>query len=67
MEDEEIINLIKKYTEPHLIPGNKMIYSLFHFLLFIENIVIKPLLHQYDIKKIRKIQLKYFLNNIINK
>ena len=32
IEEEEIINLIKKYTEPHLIPGNKMRYSLFHSL-----------------------------------
>ena len=64
MEDEEIINLVKKYTEPHLIPGNKMRYSLFHSLLFIENIVRKPLLHQYDIKKNKKESTKIFFNEI---
>ena len=64
MEDEEIINLVKKYTEPHLIPGNKMRYSLFHSLLFIENIVRKPLLHQYDIKKNKKESAKIFFNEI---
>ena len=64
IEDEEIINLVKKYTEPHLIPGNKMRYSLFHSLLFIENIVRKPLLHQYDIKKNKKESAKIFFNGI---
>ena len=64
MEDEEIINLVKKYTEPHLIPGNKMRYSLFHSLLFIENIVRKPLVHQYDIKKNKKESAKIFFNEI---
>ena len=64
IEDEEIINLVKKYTEPHLIPGNKMRYSLFHSLLFIENIVRKPLLHQYDIKKNKKESAKIFFNEI---
>ena len=64
MEDEEIINLVKKYTEPHLIPGNKMRYSLFHSLLFIENIVRKPLIHQYDIKKNKKESAKIFFNEI---
>ena len=51
IEEEEIINLIKKYTEPHLIPGNKMRYSLFHSLLFIENLIRKPLHEKYDPKK----------------
>ena len=64
IEDEEIINLVKKYTEPHLIPGNKMRYSLFHSLLFIENIVRKPLIHQYDIKKNKKESAKIFFNEI---
>ena len=64
IEDEEIINLVKKYTEPHLIPGNKMRYSLFRSLLVIENIVRKPLIHQYDIKKNKKESAKIFFNEI---
>ena len=63
IEEEEIINLVKKYTEPHLIPGNKMRYSLFHSLLFIENLVRKPLQEKYD-KKTKKESAKVFFNEI---
>ena len=51
IDEEEILQLVKKYTEPHLIPGNPMRYSLLHSLLFIENLVRKPLQEQYDTKK----------------
>ena len=64
IEEEEIINLIKKYTEPHLIPGNKMRYSLFHSLLFIENLVRKPLQEKFDPKKNKKDSTKLFFNEI---
>ena len=64
IEEEEIINLVKKYTEPHLIPGNKMRYSLFHSLLFIENLVRKPLQEKYDPKKNKKESAKIFFNEI---
>ena len=50
IDEEEILQLIKKYTEPHLIPGNLMRYSLFHSLIFIENFVRKPLQEKYDSK-----------------
>ena len=67
VDEEEILELIKKYTEPHLIPGNLMRYSLFHSLLFIENIVRKPLQEQYDSKSSRKEIseiTKHIFNNI---
>ena len=64
IEEEEIIDLVKKYTEPHLIPGNKMRYSLFHSLLFIENLVRKPLQEKYDVKKSKKESAKMFFNEI---
>ena len=64
IEEEQIINLIKKYTEPHLIPGNKMRYSLFHSLLFIENLIRKPLQEKYDPKKNKKESAKVFFNEI---
>ena len=51
MDEEEILKLIKKYTEPHLIPGNPMRYSLFHSLIFLENLVRKPLQEKYDIQQ----------------
>ena len=63
IEEEEIINLVKKYTEPHIIPGNLMRYSLFHSLLFIENLVRKPLQQKYD-KKNKKESAKIFINEI---
>ena len=62
IEEEEIINLIKKYTD--LIPGNKMRYSLFHSLLFIENLIRKPLQEKYDPKKNKKESAKVFFNEI---
>ena len=54
IDDEEILNLIKKYTEPHLIPGNPMRYSLFHSLIFLENMVRRPLQEKYDYKEAKK-------------
>jgi len=51
MDEEEILKLVKKYTEPHLIPGNPMRYSLFHSLIFLENIVRKPLQEKYDLQQ----------------
>ena len=54
MDEEEILQLINKYTEPHLIPGNLMRYSLFHSLIFIENFVRKPLQEKYDSKTTKK-------------
>ena len=64
IDEEEIIDLLKKYTEPHLIPGNKLRYSLFHSLIFIENLVRKPLQEQYDNKKSKKESAKIFFNEI---
>ena len=64
IDEEEIIDLVKKYTEPHLIPGNKLRYSLFHSLIFIENLVRKPLQEQYDSKKSKKESAKIFFNEI---
>jgi len=64
IDEEEIINLVKKYTEPHLIPGNKMRYSLFHSLIFIENLVRKPLQEKYAPKKNKKESAKIFFNEI---
>lgn len=67
IDEEEIIELIKKYTEPHLIPGNQMRYSLLHSLLFIENIVRKPLQEQFEEKS--KVEMaekaKIIFNDII--
>ena len=54
VDEEEIIKLIKKYTEPHLIPGNPLRYSLFHSLMFLENIVRRPLQEKYDKNKSKK-------------
>ena len=66
IDDEEILKLVKKYPEPHLIPGNPMRYSLLHYLLFIENIVRKPLQEQYDKKEKKEIseKAKLILNDI---
>ena len=64
IEDEEIINLLKKYTEPHLIPGNKMRYSLFHSLIFIENLVRKSLQEKFNEKKTKKESAKAILGDI---
>jgi len=54
IEEEEILDLVKKYTSPHLIPGNPMRYSLLHSLLFLENLVRKPLQEKYDNQKPKK-------------
>ena len=67
VDEEEILKLIKKYTEPHLIPGNPMRYSLFHSLIFLENIVRRPLQEKYDSKKSKKEigeKAKIILNDI---
>jgi hypothetical protein len=64
IEEEEIIDLVKKYTEPHLIPGNKMRYSLFHSLIFIENLVRKPLQEKFNEKKTKKESAKAILGDI---
>ena len=67
VDEEDILKLIKKYTEPHLIPGNSMRYSLFHSLIFLENIVRKPLQEKYDNKKSKKEigeKAKVLLNDI---
>ena len=67
IEEEEILELVQKYTEPHLIPGNLMRYSLFHSLIFIDNIVRKPLQEQYDSQTSKKEiseKAKHFLNGI---
>ena len=48
IEDEELQNIISKYTNNHIISGNPMRYRIFHSLTFLENIVRKPLLEQYD-------------------
>ncbi len=41
-------NIIKKYSQKHVIPGNKLRYSLTHSLLFIENIIRKPLREKHE-------------------
>ena len=67
VDEEEILKLIKKYTEPHLIPGNAMRYSLFHSLIFLENIVRRPLQEKYDLKQSKnemKEKAKIILNDI---
>ena len=66
IDEEEILNLIKKYTEPHLIPGNRMRYSLFHSLIFLENIVRRPLQEKYDLQSKNEIKekAKVILNDI---
>ena len=65
IDEEEILNLVKKYTEPHLIPGNPMRYSLFHSLIFLDNIVRKPLQEKYDCMNEKKTdKVKLFLSDI---
>ena len=67
VDEEEILKLIKKYTETHLITGNKLRYSLFHSLIFLENIVRRPLQEKYDSKKSKKEigeKAKVILNDI---
>ena len=48
IDNEDMYNLIKKYSQNHVIPGNKLRYSLTHSLLFIENIIRKPLREKHD-------------------
>jgi len=67
VDEEEIMKLIKKYTEPHMIPGNPLRYSLFHSLIFLENIVRRPLQEKYDNNKPKKEiseKAKIILNDI---
>ena len=48
IENEDMYNIIKKYSQKHVIPGNKLRYSLTHSLLFIENIIRKPLREKHE-------------------
>ena len=43
IEDEELQNIIKKYTNSHIISGNPLRFSIFNCLNFLENIIRKPL------------------------
>ena len=68
IDNEEMYDLIKKYTQKHVIPGNKLRYILTHSLLFIENIIRKPLREKHDenINPKTKNFLKGFLSVIKN-
>ena len=68
IDNEEMYDLIKKYTQKHVIPGNKLRYILTHSLLFIENIIRKPLREKHDenINPKTKNFLKGFLSIIKN-
>ena len=48
IENEDMYNIIKKYSQKHVIPGNKLRYSLTHSLIFIENIIRKPLREKHE-------------------
>ena len=68
IDNEEMYDLIKKYTQKHVIPGNKLRFILTHSLLFIENIIRKPLREKHDenINPKTKNFLKGFLSVIKN-
>ena len=68
IDNEDMYDLIKKYTQKHVIPGNKLRYILTHSLLFIENIIRKPLREKHDenINPKTKNFLKGFLSVIKN-
>ena len=68
IDNEEMYDLIKKYTQKHVIPGNKLRFILTHSLLFIENIIRKPLREKHDenINPKTKNFLKGFLSIIKN-
>ena len=68
IDNEDMYDLIKKYTQKHVIPGNKLRYILTHSLLFIENIIRKPLREKHDenINPKTKNFLKGFLSIIKN-
>ena len=68
IDNEDMYDLIKKYTQKHVIPGNKLRFILTHSLLFIENIIRKPLREKHDenINPKTKNFLKGFLSIIKN-
>ena len=68
IDNEDMYDLIKKYTQKHVITGNKLSYILTHSLLFIENIIRKPLREKHDenINPKTKNFLKGFLSIIKN-
>ena len=43
IENEELQNIIKKYTNSHIISGNELRLSIFNCLIFLEKIIRKPL------------------------
>jgi len=51
VDDEELQNILSKYTNTHIISGNQMRYSIFHSLTFLETIVRKPMQEQMDEKQ----------------
>lgn len=51
IDDEELQNILSKYTNTHVISGNPMRYSIFHSLTFLETIVRKPMQEQMDEKQ----------------
>lgn len=51
VDDEELQNILSKYTNTHIISGNPMRYSIFHSLTFLETIVRKPMQEQMDEKQ----------------
>lgn len=51
VDDEELQNIVSKYTNTHIISGNPMRYSIFHSLTFLETIVRKPMQEQMDEKQ----------------
>ena len=65
VDDENLQKLIEKYTSPHVIPGNPMRYSLFHSLIFLENIVRKPLQEKFDFDFSGKKKSKYFFTDLV--
>ena len=48
IDEEELIKIVDKFTQPHIITGNPMRYSIIHSNQFLENIVRKPLLEQHN-------------------
>lgn len=51
LHEEVIQKLLDKYTNDHIIPGTQLRYRIIHSLLFIENIVRKPLRDVYAVHK----------------
>ena len=65
VDEENLQKLIQKYTSPHVIPGNPMRYSLFHSLIFLENIVRKPLQEKFDLDGSEKKKSNLFFSDIV--